>query len=129
VCAVEAVNDLSGILSALSDIDFHQLVWPHVMLVDDEVEAIKAMTADPEGTATVWAQPSGAGQPIRICRMMLPAVGQAAGLARQRTQEALTLWQLGRLEETAVLLVSELVRAEKRIHGSDQQSCSPSFPP
>ena len=79
------------------------------MLVDDEVEAIKVMTADPEGTATVSDQPPGAGQSGQVCRMTLPAVGQAAGLARRRTREALASWELGQLEETAVLLVSELV--------------------
>src|ERR1017187_5785718 len=96
-------------LSALSDIGDGQLACPHVVLVDDEVEAIKAMTADPEGTATVSDQPPGAGQSSRVCRMMLPAVGQAAGLARQQTREALSSWELSQLEETAMLLVSELV--------------------
>ena len=41
--------------------------------------------------------------------MTLPAVGQAAGLARRQTRDALASWELGQLEETAVLLVSELV--------------------
>jgi anti-sigma regulatory factor (Ser/Thr protein kinase) len=40
---------------------------------------------------------------------MLPAAAQAAGQARQRTREALTSWELGQMEEPAVLLVSELV--------------------
>lgn len=39
----------------------------------------------------------------------LPATGRAAGLARQATRDALGAWQLAHLEETAVLLVSELV--------------------
>lgn len=39
----------------------------------------------------------------------LPATGRAAGLARQATRGALAVWQLAHLEETAVLLVSELV--------------------
>jgi anti-sigma regulatory factor (Ser/Thr protein kinase) len=39
---------------------------------------------------------------------MLPAAGEAAGLARQATRAALAGWGLSFLEETAVLLVSEL---------------------
>src|SRR3981081_2013087 len=41
--------------------------------------------------------------------MELPATGQAAGLARQAPREVLTLGRVAFLEETAVLLVSELV--------------------
>ena len=39
----------------------------------------------------------------------LPATAQAPGLARQAIREALPSWQLAHLEETALLLVSELV--------------------
>jgi anti-sigma regulatory factor (Ser/Thr protein kinase) len=39
----------------------------------------------------------------------LPATGRAAGLARQAARDALAAWQMAHLEETAVLLVSELV--------------------
>jgi anti-sigma regulatory factor (Ser/Thr protein kinase) len=39
----------------------------------------------------------------------LPATGRAAGLARQAARDALAAWQVAHLEETAVLLVSELV--------------------
>lgn len=39
----------------------------------------------------------------------LPATGRAAGLARQATRDALAAWQVAHLEDTAVLLVSELV--------------------
>jgi anti-sigma regulatory factor (Ser/Thr protein kinase) len=39
----------------------------------------------------------------------LPATGRAAGLARRATRDALAAWQVAHLEETAVLLVSELV--------------------
>ena len=45
----------------------------------------------------------------RQMTVTLPATGRAAGLARQATRDALTAWQAGHLEETAVLLVSELV--------------------
>lgn len=47
----------------LSDIGGVRFAWPHVVLVDDEVEAIKTMTADPEGTATVWDRPAGPASP------------------------------------------------------------------
>jgi anti-sigma regulatory factor (Ser/Thr protein kinase) len=45
----------------------------------------------------------------RQTTLTLPATGRAAGLARQATRDTLTAWQLAYLEETAVLLVSELV--------------------
>jgi len=41
--------------------------------------------------------------------LTLPAVPPAVRLARRATRDALAAWQLGDLEETAVLLVSELV--------------------
>jgi anti-sigma regulatory factor (Ser/Thr protein kinase) len=41
--------------------------------------------------------------------LTLPATGRAPGLARQATRDALSSWQLAHLEETAILLVSELV--------------------
>ena len=53
--------------------------------------------------------PSAASGPQRAWESELPAAGQAAGLARQETREVLSAWQLSHLEETAVLLVSELV--------------------
>ena len=45
----------------------------------------------------------------RQLTLALPANGRAAGLARQVTRDALSAWHLAHLEETAVLLVSELV--------------------
>jgi anti-sigma regulatory factor (Ser/Thr protein kinase) len=41
--------------------------------------------------------------------MTLPTADHAVGLARQATRDALVTWRLAHLEETAVLLVSELV--------------------
>ncbi len=41
--------------------------------------------------------------------LTLPATGQAAGLARRAARDVLSSWHLAHLEETAVLLVSELV--------------------
>jgi serine/threonine-protein kinase RsbW len=42
-------------------------------------------------------------------QVTLPAAAQAAGLARGATRDVLASWGLARLDETAVLLVSELV--------------------
>jgi serine/threonine-protein kinase RsbW len=42
-------------------------------------------------------------------QLVLAATAQAPGLARQATHEALAAWRVAHLEETAVLLVSELV--------------------
>ncbi len=39
----------------------------------------------------------------------MPATAQAPGLARQAIRETLPSWQLAQLEETALLLASELV--------------------
>jgi len=44
-----------------------------------------------------------------VCLVALPAAGQAAGMARRRVRDALARWGLRHLEETATLLVSELV--------------------
>ena len=48
-------------------------------------------------------------EPVSYTHLTLPAVPQAVRLARQATRDALAVWQLGQLAETAVLLVSELV--------------------
>jgi serine/threonine-protein kinase RsbW len=53
--------------------------------------------------------PGGAGGTGRRMQLTLPAAVQAVRLARRATRDALAAWQLGLLEETAVLLVSELV--------------------
>ena len=42
-------------------------------------------------------------------QLTLPASGQPVRLARQVTREVLTAWRLAHVEETAVLLVSEMV--------------------
>jgi serine/threonine-protein kinase RsbW len=52
---------------------------------------------------------AGAAEPHRARRLVLPATVQAAGLARRATRKALAAWGVTHLEETAVLLVSELV--------------------
>jgi anti-sigma regulatory factor (Ser/Thr protein kinase) len=48
-------------------------------------------------------------EPRHIRHVTLPSVPQAAGLARGEVRSSLTSWGLERLEDTAVLLVSELV--------------------
>src|SRR5580693_8163232 len=45
----------------------------------------------------------------RHLQLTLPACGQPVRLAREVTREVLTAWRLAHVEETAVLLVSELV--------------------
>jgi serine/threonine-protein kinase RsbW len=49
------------------------------------------------------------GKSSRARQLTLAASAPAAGLARQATHEALVSWRLAHLEDTAVLLVSELV--------------------
>jgi len=49
------------------------------------------------------------GEPRQHLRLTLPACGLPVRLARQVTREVLDAWQLSHVEETAVLLVSELV--------------------
>src|SRR5262249_23293804 len=41
--------------------------------------------------------------------LTLPAAGRAPWIARQVTRETLAAWRVSHLEETAVLLISELV--------------------
>ena len=57
----------------------------------------------------VHACHSRTGATRRHLQLTLPASGQPVQLARQVTREVLTAWRLAHMEETAVLLVSELV--------------------
>jgi serine/threonine-protein kinase RsbW len=50
-----------------------------------------------------------AGAARRHLQLTLPACGRPVWLARQVTREVLAAWRLAHVEETAVLLVSELV--------------------
>lgn len=51
-----------------------------------------------------------AAQQVTCSRQLsLPAAAEAAGLARRATREAVLSWGIAHLQETAVLLVSELV--------------------
>src|SRR6266581_1513112 len=67
------------------------------------------MTADPSGSGAGPGRDAAAGEPLEVCLAALPAAGQAAGMARRRVRDALASWSLVHLEETATLLVSELV--------------------
>jgi anti-sigma regulatory factor (Ser/Thr protein kinase) len=75
---------------------------------DDEVEAL-AMTADHGGFRGYYVRSGGPEGTERVLRLALPPDVPAVRLARRATRDALAAWQLGRLEEDAVLLVSELV--------------------
>src|SRR5260221_7331295 len=50
-----------------------------------------------------------ADQPRRARQVRLPPAPGAAGLARQEVRDAVASWGLDRLEDTAVLLATELV--------------------
>ncbi len=63
-------------------------------------------------------RPGGPSGNERILRLALPSDASAVRLARQITRDALAAWHLAQLEETAVLLVSELVTNAVR-HAAD----------
>jgi anti-sigma regulatory factor (Ser/Thr protein kinase) len=67
------------------------------------------MTADPSGSGAGSSRDAAAGEPLQVCLVALPAAGQAAGMARRRVRDALASWGYRHLDETATLLVSELV--------------------
>jgi anti-sigma regulatory factor (Ser/Thr protein kinase) len=66
------------------------------------------MTADRSGPRGAHARPGEAGAGRNLQYTLLTG-DQAAGLARRTTREVLVAWRLAHLEETAALLVSELV--------------------
>jgi anti-sigma regulatory factor (Ser/Thr protein kinase) len=67
------------------------------------------MTADHGGFRGYYVRPGGSEGTERCLRLALPPDVPAVRLARQATRDALAAWQLGHLEDSAVLLVSELV--------------------
>jgi anti-sigma regulatory factor (Ser/Thr protein kinase) len=67
------------------------------------------MTADHGRFHGYYLRPGGGEGNERSLRLALPPDVPAVRLARQVTRDALAAWQLGHLEDTAVLLVSELV--------------------
>ena len=78
------------------------------------------MSADQDGPRGAHILPGGAEGTRRNLHMTLPVANHAVRLARQATCEALATWRLLLLEETAVLLVSELVtNAVRHARGTD----------
>jgi anti-sigma regulatory factor (Ser/Thr protein kinase) len=78
------------------------------------------MTADQDGPRGAHILPGGAEGTRRNLHMTLPVANHAVRLARQATCEVLATWRLLLLEETAVLLVSELVtNAVRHARGTD----------
>ena len=67
------------------------------------------MPADLSGFNVAHTWPGAAEESCRSWQITLPASAQSAGLARKVTRTVLASWRLADLEETAVLLVSELV--------------------
>jgi anti-sigma regulatory factor (Ser/Thr protein kinase) len=67
------------------------------------------MTSQPERSAAAGNTVAGAGEPCGARHVTLPSAPPAAGLARGEVRDALALWGLERLEDTALLLASELV--------------------
>ena len=77
------------------------------------------MTADRGIPRGAHARPRGMKRTRRSLRMTLPTADRAPGLARQATRDALATWRLTPVEETVVLLVSELViKAARRARGT-----------
>jgi len=68
-----------------------------------------AMTADHGGFSDYHVRSEGPEGTERVLRLALPPDVPAVRLARRATRDALAAWQLGCLEDEAVLLVSELV--------------------
>jgi len=67
------------------------------------------MTTYPARPAAAGNQKAGTDEPDHVLRVTLPAASRAASLARQGVRDALGRRGLSHLEDTAVLLVSELV--------------------
>ncbi len=76
------------------------------------------MTANHDGYRGDYVRPGGPSGTERILRLALPSDASAVRMARQITRDALATWHLAQLEETAVLLVSELVTNAVR-HAAD----------
>jgi serine/threonine-protein kinase RsbW len=67
------------------------------------------MTLYQNGTSDACTQPGRTKEQHCARQMALPTAERAPGLARRATRDALAAWRMTHLEETAVLLVSELV--------------------
>src|SRR5947209_20587101 len=67
------------------------------------------MTPYQTGTSDARTQPGRVKPPHCARQLALPATAEAVGVARRATRDAVTAWRMTHLQETAVLLVSELV--------------------
>ena len=76
------------------------------------------MAGDLRGSDAALARPGVEGGECRAFSMTLPVHELAARLARRATHDTLGSWGLGHLEETATLLVSELVSNAVRHAGT-----------
>jgi anti-sigma regulatory factor (Ser/Thr protein kinase) len=77
------------------------------------------MTVDNGELYGAHACPSGVDSPRQL-RMTLPAVSNSVRLSRYATRAVLTAWQLSHVDETATLLISELVtNAVRHARGTD----------
>ena len=76
------------------------------------------MTAENGGFRGYYVRPGGGEGTGRSLRLALPSDVPAVRLARRVTRDALAAWQLAHVEDTAVLLVSELVTNALR-HAGD----------
>ena len=76
------------------------------------------MAGDLGGSGVALARPGVKGGECRVFSMKLPVHGLAARLARRATHDTLASWGLDHLEETAALLVSELVSNAVRHAGT-----------
>jgi anti-sigma regulatory factor (Ser/Thr protein kinase) len=76
------------------------------------------MTADHDGFRGYYVRPGEGEGTERSLRLALPADVPAVRLARRAARDALAAWELGHLEDTVVLLVSELVTNAVR-HATD----------
>src|ERR1700757_3870635 len=78
------------------------------------------MTAEKGGFQAAHMCPGSAASSSRRVQMTLPATGPSGRGARHATRVVLTAWRLDHVEETAVLLVSELVtNAVRHARGTD----------
>jgi serine/threonine-protein kinase RsbW len=71
--------------------------------------ARRTTSLGPEMMTADRARLGGPGESGHRIQLVFPAYAPAVRLARRATRDALAAWRLSHLEETAVLLVSELV--------------------
>lgn len=85
------------------------MVIAAILPSDDEGRSDHLMILDTEQSASAGSRADSADESRAVVQVTLPLVPLAAGLARHEVRKALTSWGLEQLEETAVLLTSELV--------------------